>query len=45
MNNTHPRFSFKLVAPPFLNHPIDVPPVLNASDPPSILCADSVGRC
>jgi len=32
MTSPHPRFSFKVVTPPFLNHPIDVPPVLNASD-------------
>jgi len=32
MSSPHPRFSFKLVTPPFVNRPIDVPPVLNASD-------------
>jgi hypothetical protein len=28
----HPRFSLKLVFPPFVGHTIDAPPILNASD-------------
>jgi hypothetical protein len=29
---SHPRFSLKLVTPPFLGRVLEVPPTLNASD-------------
>ena len=41
----HTRSSLKVVTPPFAGRVLEVPPVLNASDQPSIFSVVTAGRC